>query len=222
MLECCCVISEKVMQIAWYYCYWEDLLFVVLVLMMLVSVFVVLSICVRSWSWSSTRIVSTGIRCVRTTRRVCWRCSSASCRILCWPNSTCRRSQPLRVSEHQYPRLFTGFTSKVTNLTCAQNWNIAFANIQRVKSYVSIQSCEFNLWKCQISNKNLLIRKKVFTLAWGGFWLVRKSSLIYENYYIQWLLLLFFVIFSASLLGSDDFVLFSNVSIQRLNLCAKI
>ncbi len=26
-------------------------------------------------------------------------------------------------------------------------------------------------WKCQISNKNPLIRKKVFTLAWGGFWL---------------------------------------------------
>ncbi len=32
-----------------------------------------------------------------------------------------------------------------------------------------------NEWlKCWISNKNALIRKKVFTLAWGGFWLVRK------------------------------------------------
>ncbi len=29
-------------------------------------------------------------------------------------------------------------------------------------------------WKRWISNKNALIRKKVFTLAWGGFWLVRK------------------------------------------------
>ncbi len=29
-------------------------------------------------------------------------------------------------------------------------------------------------WKCQILNKKPLICKKVFTLAWGGFWLVRK------------------------------------------------
>ncbi len=29
-------------------------------------------------------------------------------------------------------------------------------------------------WKCQISNKNPLIRKNVFTLAWGGFWFVPK------------------------------------------------
>ncbi len=29
-------------------------------------------------------------------------------------------------------------------------------------------------WKCPISNKNPLIRKNVFTLDWGGFWLVRK------------------------------------------------
>ncbi len=29
-------------------------------------------------------------------------------------------------------------------------------------------------WKCQISNKNLLICKKVFTPAWGGFWFVPK------------------------------------------------
>lgn len=84
-------------------------------LMMSVSVFVLLSICVRSWSWSSTRIVSTGIRCVRTTRRVYWRCSSASCRILCWPSSTCRRSQPLRVSlDTRSPSLHGLFT--VTSL----------------------------------------------------------------------------------------------------------
>ncbi len=31
---------------------------------------------------------------------------------------------------------------------------------------------------------------------------------MYENDYIQWLLLVFLVIFSASLLRSDDFVLF--------------
>ncbi len=35
-----------------------------------------------------------------------------------------------------------------------------------------------------------------------------KSFFIYENYYIQWLLLRFFVIFSVSLSGSDDFVIF--------------
>ncbi len=35
-----------------------------------------------------------------------------------------------------------------------------------------------------------------------------KSVIIYENYYFQWLLPLFFVIFSGSLSGSDNFVLF--------------
>ncbi len=35
-----------------------------------------------------------------------------------------------------------------------------------------------------------------------------KSFIAYENYYINWLLALFLVIFSASLSGSDDFVLF--------------
>ncbi len=35
----------------------------------------------------------------------------------------------------------------------------------------------------------------------------RKSFIIYENDDIQWLLLLFLVIFCASLSGSDDFVL---------------
>ncbi len=32
----------------------------------------------------------------------------------------------------------------------------------------------------------------------------RKSFIIDKNYYIQWPLLLFFVIFSASISGSDD------------------
>ncbi len=39
----------------------------------------------------------------------------------------------------------------------------------------------------------------------------RKSFIIYENDYIQWLLLLFLVIFSASLSGSDEFVLFDSL-----------
>ncbi len=39
----------------------------------------------------------------------------------------------------------------------------------------------------------------------------RKSFIIYENSYIQWLLLFFFEIFSASLSGSDDFVLFDSL-----------
>ncbi len=37
-----------------------------------------------------------------------------------------------------------------------------------------------------------------------------KSFIIYENYYIQWLLPLILWIFSASLTGSDDFVLFDS------------
>ncbi len=36
----------------------------------------------------------------------------------------------------------------------------------------------------------------------------RKQFITYENDYIQWLLLLFLLIFSVSLSGSDDFVLF--------------
>ncbi len=40
---------------------------------------------------------------------------------------------------------------------------------------------------------------------------VRKSFIIYENDYIQWLLLLFFMIFSASLSGGDYFVLFESL-----------
>ncbi len=39
----------------------------------------------------------------------------------------------------------------------------------------------------------------------------RKSFIIYENFYIQWLFLVFLVIFSASLSGSDDFVLFDSL-----------
>ncbi len=38
-----------------------------------------------------------------------------------------------------------------------------------------------------------------------------KLFITYENYYIQWLLLLFLVIFSASLSESDDFVLFDSL-----------
>ncbi len=38
-----------------------------------------------------------------------------------------------------------------------------------------------------------------------------KSFIIYEKYYIQWLLLVLLVIFSASLPGSDDFVLFDSL-----------
>ncbi len=38
-----------------------------------------------------------------------------------------------------------------------------------------------------------------------------KSFIVYENYYIQWLLLVFLVIFSASLSRSDDFVLFDSL-----------
>ncbi len=38
-----------------------------------------------------------------------------------------------------------------------------------------------------------------------------KSFIIYDNYYIQWVLLLFLVIFSASLSESDDFVLFDSL-----------
>ncbi len=37
-----------------------------------------------------------------------------------------------------------------------------------------------------------------------------KSFIIYEKYYIQWLLPLSFVIFSDSLSGSEDFVLFDS------------
>ncbi len=42
----------------------------------------------------------------------------------------------------------------------------------------------------------------------------RKSFIIYENYFIQWLILVFLEIFSGSLSGSDDFgnsALFANV-----------
>ncbi len=39
--------------------------------------------------------------------------------------------------------------------------------------------------------------------------------IIYENYYIQWLLLLFIGIFSASLSGSGNFVLFDSLDGKR-------
>ncbi len=39
----------------------------------------------------------------------------------------------------------------------------------------------------------------------------RKSFFIHEHYYIQWLLLVFLVIFSGSLPGSDDLVLFDSL-----------
>ncbi len=35
----------------------------------------------------------------------------------------------------------------------------------------------------------------------------RKSFILYENYYIQWLLPIFYRLFGASLSESDDFVL---------------
>ncbi len=38
-----------------------------------------------------------------------------------------------------------------------------------------------------------------------------KSFIVYENYYIQWLLLVFLLIFSTSLSESDDFVLFDSL-----------
>ncbi len=48
-----------------------------------------------------------------------------------------------------------------------------------------------------------------------------KSFIIYENDYIQWLLLLFLCIFSGSLSGSDDFVLFDSInnSLFAIVLC---
>ncbi len=39
----------------------------------------------------------------------------------------------------------------------------------------------------------------------------RKSFIMYENDYTQWLLLLFFVIYSAGLSGSDNFILFDSL-----------
>ncbi len=52
------------------------------------------------------------------------------------------------------------------------------------------------------------------------------QSHIYENYYIQWLLLVFLVIFSASLPGSDDLtrlmetVLYSQMFYAIFQFCA--
>ncbi len=48
-----------------------------------------------------------------------------------------------------------------------------------------------------------------------------EAQAIYENYYIQWLLLLFLVIYSASLSGSDDFVLFDSLDGKETVLICK-
>ncbi len=77
-----------------------------------------------------------------------------------------------------------------------------------------------------LANKFLLVHQKMMWLCeqqtsnswkqWLAFIVFRLLALrckyifIYENYYIQWLLLLFLVTFSASLSGSDGFVRFDS------------
>ncbi len=67
---------------------------------------------------------------------------------------------------------------------------------------------------CIIASQNRVTRLQASTsesndrIVFRLLALRRKSFIIHENYYTQWLLLLFLVIYSAGLSGSDDFVLF--------------
>ncbi len=68
--------------------------------------------------------------------------------------------------------------------------------------------CEYWYKETHLPNKSLMCNKK----SHGSWVVLRRKQFIRDgNYYIQWLLLLFLVVFSASLSGRDDFDLFDSL-----------